>query len=172
MKETVLKGKAWVFGDNINAEAIMPTGTDVDPRLAVGHVLEHYNPDFAKKVQKGDFIVAGRNFGHSSSRPAGEVLRMAGVAAVICESSGRIFFRNTWNMGLPVLQSPGVTKKVSMGDALEVDVASGTIKNLTTGEQMQTEPTIPLLLQRWEVGGMIPWIKSHKEDYPGIRKVK
>jgi 3-isopropylmalate/(R)-2-methylmalate dehydratase small subunit len=172
MQNSKITGQAWVFGDNINTESIMPTGTDLDPSLAVGHVLEFYNPDFPKKVQPGDFIVAGHNFGMSSSRPAGEVLKMVGVGAVICESSGRIFYRNTWNMGVPVLQCPGITGKVETGDKLEVDIVEAEIKIPAKGEVIKAEPTIPILLERWEAGGMVPWIKQNADRFPTIKRVE
>lgn len=167
-KSIILKGKAWVFGDNINTESIMPTGTDLDPGLAVGQVLEYYDPEFPKGVQKGDFIVAGKNFGASSSRPAGEVLKLVGVGAVICETASRIFFRNTWNIGVPVLQCAGITEKVKKHDQLEVNIVTGEIVNVNSGEKIQAEPTIPLLLERWEVGGMLNWIKANKKQFPTI----
>lgn len=168
-KNTVFTGKAWTFGDDINTESIMPTSTTLHYDLVIAHVLEHYDPEFAKQMKPGDFIVAGRNFANSSSRPCGEVLKMIGLAAVLCESCARIFYRNTWNIGVPVLECPELTKKVKKGDQLEVDIASGIIKNLTTGEVLHAEPAIEPLLQRWEVGGMVEWIRAHKEDYPTLK---
>lgn len=168
--KTVFTGKAWTFGDNVNTESIMPTGTDLDPALAVGKVLSFYDSEFPKKVQPGDIIVAGRNFGNSSSRPAGQVLKYVGIAAVICESSARIFFRNTWNIGVPVLECPGITAKVKKGDQIEVDIKTGRIKNLETNEVIQAEPAIGLLIERWEAGGMLEWIKARKNQYSTIEQ--
>lgn len=169
MSETVIRGTAWTFGDDINSESIKPTGTDLDPKASIPHVLEYYDPEFPKKVKPNDFIVAGRNFGTSSSRPAGVVLKLIGLGAVICESSSRIFYRNTWSIGVPVLQCPGIRAKVNRGDQLEVDIATGRITNLTTGETMMAEPSIPLLLERWKVGGLLNWVKLHKEEYPTLK---
>ena len=167
--ETVVKGKAWTFGDNINAESMMRTGSDFDPSLAVDTCLKFYDPDFSKNMQKGDVIVAGANFGNSSSRPAGQVLQYMGISCVLCESSARIFFRNTWNIGVPVLECKGITKIVNKGDDIEVDISTGEIKNLTTGALAQAEEPIGLLVERWQHGGMVGWMKAHREDYPGLR---
>jgi len=123
--ETVVKGKAWTFGDNINAESMMCTGSDWDASLAVDTCLKFYDPDFSKNMEKGDIIVAGTNFGNSSSRPAGQVLQYMGVSCVICESSASIFFRNTWNIGVPVLECKGITEIINKGDKVEADISTG-----------------------------------------------
>jgi 3-isopropylmalate/(R)-2-methylmalate dehydratase small subunit len=107
--------------------------------VAAETCLKFYDPEFSVKVQKGDVLVAGKNFGNSSSRLGGQVLVYLGVACVICDSSSRIFFRNTWNIGLPVLECPGITKLVNKGDELEVDILTRAIKNLTTGAVAQAE---------------------------------
>jgi 3-isopropylmalate/(R)-2-methylmalate dehydratase small subunit len=161
----VVKGKAWTFGDNINTESIMPTGTDFDASLAADKVLKFYDPDFAPNVKRGDMIVAGTNFGNSSSRPAGEVLMYIGISVVICESCARIFFRNTWNIGVPILECPGITKLVNKGDQLEVDITTGKIKNLTTGAEAQAEKPIDLLVEKWRAGGLFEWVKAHRKEY-------
>ena len=166
--ETIVKGKAWTFGDNINAESIMRTGSDFDAALAAETCLKFYDPEFSKNVQKGDVIIAGRNFGNSSSRPAGQVLVYLGVSCIICESCARIFFRNTWNIGLPILECKGITEMVGKGDEIEVDISAGKVKNLTKGTETETEKPIDLLVQRWQHGGMVGWIQAHREDYPGL----
>ncbi len=165
---TVVKGNAWTFGDNINTESIMRSGADWSAELAVPTCLTFYDPDFSKSVQKGDMIVAGKNFGNSSSRPAAEVLVFLGVSCIICDSCSRIFFRNTWNIGIPVLECPGITGMVSKGDKLEANIETGEIKNLTTGAVVQADSPIPLLVDRWRAGGMMEYVKQHKEDYPGL----
>ena len=164
----VLKGKAWTFGANINAESIMPTGTDLDPARAATMCLVHYDPEFHKKVQPGDMVVAGPNFGNSSSRSAGRVFKHLNVSVIICETSARIFFRNTWNIGVPVLECPDITSIVNKGDELEVDLETGEIKNLTTGAAARAAPTIPLLVDRWRAGGMIEWVKQNRDKYDTI----
>ena len=167
--ETVVRGKAWTFGDNINAESIMRTGADFDPSLAAETCLKFYDPEFAQNVKNGDVIVAGRNFGNSSSRPAGQVLQYLGVSCIICESCARIFFRNTWNIGLPILECSGITEMIAKGDEVEVDIMTGRVINISTGVEAQTEQPVEILVQRWQHGGMIGWIKAHREDYPGLR---
>ncbi|MDR0489691.1 MAG: 3-isopropylmalate dehydratase small subunit [Oscillospiraceae bacterium] len=166
--DTVVRGKAWTFGNDINTESIMRSGADWSAELAVSTCLKYYDPEFAVKVQKGDVIVAGTNFGNSSSRPAAEVLVFLGVSCIICESSARIFFRNTWNIGIPVLECPGITQHISKGDDIEVDIGTGKITNHTTGASAQAESPISLLVERWQAGGMIEYVKKHKEDYPAL----
>ena len=164
------RGKAWTFGDHINTESIMASGKEHKREWAREHVLEYYDPEFPKKVQPGDFIVTGRNFGASSGRPAGEVLVDKGVKAVICESAGRVFYRNTWNMGMPILQCPGIRSKVEKGDELEVDVDKGTIKIMKTGEVLQAEETPWILLDIYHQGGMVGWIKSRRKEYKTLEQ--
>jgi 3-isopropylmalate/(R)-2-methylmalate dehydratase small subunit len=166
--ETIVKGKAWTFGDNINAESMMRTGTDWDASLAADTCLKFYDPDFAPNVKKGDVIVAGKNFGNSSSRPAGQVLQYLGVSCVVCESSSRIFFRNTWNIGVPILECKDITKIINKGDDIQVDIPNGIVKNLTTGAEAQADKPVELLIQRWQCGGMVEWIKAHREEYAGL----
>ncbi len=164
------RGSAWTFGDHINTEAILGSGKEENWGSAMDGVLAYYDPEFALKVKKGDFIVAGRNFGTSSGRPAGEILKTKGVKAVLCDSSSMIFYRNTWNMALPVLQCPGILDKVKKGDELEVDIEAGTIKNMRTGEAMQAEETPWILLEIYHQGGMLGWIKSRRKEYSTLEQ--
>jgi 3-isopropylmalate/(R)-2-methylmalate dehydratase small subunit len=167
--DTVKRGKAWTFGDNVNSESIMATGTDFDPILASKTSLAFYDKEFPVNVKPGDIIVAGKNFGNSSSRPAGRALKYLGVAAILCESSGAIFYRNTWNIGVPILECPNINKIISKGDEVEVDIATGLIKNLTTGATAQADDPIPVLVERWAEGGMIEWVKSRREKYDTLK---
>lgn len=164
------RGRAWTFGDHINTESILASGKEENLKWAENHVLEFYDPEFPKKVQPGDFIVAGRNFGASSGRPAGEVLKAKGVRAILCDSAARVFYRNTWNMALPVLQCPGIRSKVEKGDELEVDIEAGTIKILKTGEVLQAEETPWILLDVYRQGGMLGWIKSRRREYKTLEQ--
>jgi len=167
---TATKGRAWTFGDHINTESILATGRERDMEWAQAHVLEFYDPEFPKKVQPGDFIVAGRNFGASSGRQAGRVVKAKGVAAIICDSAGRVFYRNTWNMALPVLQCKGITSKVEKGDELEVDIEKGTVKILKTGEVLAAGDTPEILLEIYYKGGMLEWIKSRRHLYKTLEQ--
>ena len=168
---TTYRGRAWTFGDHINTESILASGRAIDNwDWAKDQVLAYHDPEFPKKVAPGDFIISGRNFGTSSGRPAGEVLKAKGVRAIICESAGRVFYRNTWNMGLAVLQCPGIRSKVEKGDELEVDIEAGTVKILRTEEVVQAEETPRILLDIYSQGGMVGWIKSRRREYATLEQ--
>lgn len=159
----MLKGKAFKFGDNISTDLIVP-GRLANlrsnlPELAK-HVLEDADPTFASRVKPGDFVVGGSNFGLGSSREhAPLVIKMAGVSAILAKSVARIFFRNAINQGLPVLICD--TSVINDGDELEVDLAAGTIKDLTTGKQLTFGKIPPVMLNILNEGGLLPYIKKY-----------
>ena len=161
----MLKGRVFKFGDNISTDHIIP-GRLLHlrgnlPELA-RHVLEDADPTFARRVQGGDFIAAGKNFGLGSSREhAPLVIKMSGVSAILAKSVARIFFRNAINVGLPVLICD--TESISDGDILEVDLESGKIKNLTGGDELSFNPIPEIMLRILNEGGLIPYIKKHKD---------
>jgi 3-isopropylmalate/(R)-2-methylmalate dehydratase small subunit len=138
MSDTILKGRAFKFGDNISTDHIIPgkyahLRSDL-PELAK-HVMEDADPTFVKKVKKGDFIIAGKNFGLGSSREhAALVIKMAGVSAILAKSVARIFFRNAINQGLPVLICD--TDKIDAGDEIEVNLTQSTITDVTKNAQL------------------------------------
>jgi 3-isopropylmalate/(R)-2-methylmalate dehydratase small subunit len=159
----VLKGLAHKFGNAISTDLIAPGRyfhlRSNLPELAK-HVLEDADPDFASKVANGDFIVAGNNFGLGSSREhAPVIIKMAGVAAVLAKSFARIFFRNAINVGLPVLICD--TDKIDQGDALEVDLAAGVIKDLASGIEITFSKIPEAMLKILDEGGLVPYIKKH-----------
>ncbi len=159
----ILKGRAWKFGDDISTDHITPGRyyhlRSNLPELAK-HVMEDANPEFASKVKKGDFIVAGKNFGCGSSREhAPAVIKLAGVSAVIAKSFARIFYRNAINIGLPVLIAD--TDLIDDGDELEVDVSSGTIRDLTKGVELKARPLPDVMIKILENGGLVEYIKKH-----------
>ncbi len=159
----MLKGKAFKFGDNISTDLIVPgrlAGLRSNlPELA-RHVLEDADPTFAARVQPGDFVVGGVNFGLGSSREhAPLVIKMAGVSAVLAKSVARIFFRNAINQGLPVLICD--TARINDGDELEVDFAAGTARDLTTGQTLTFSKIPPVMLAILNEGGLLPYIKKH-----------
>ena len=159
----MLKGKAFKFGDNVSTDLIVPgrlAGLRSNlPELAK-HVLEDADPKFASKVNKGDFVVGGSNFGLGSSREhAPLVIKMAGVSAVLAKSVARIFFRNAINQGLPVLICD--TSLIDEGDELEVYLAAGTIKDLTNGSTLTFSKIPPVMLNILNEGGLLPYIKKH-----------
>ncbi len=159
----MLKGKAFKFGDSITTDHIIPGRfaylRSNLPELAK-HVLEDADPTFASKVKKGDFIVAGSNFGLGSSREhAPLVIKMAGVSAILTKSVARIFFRNAINLGLPVLICD--TDKIEDGDELEVDLGKGTVNDITKGKKLAFGKIPEIMLRILKRGGLIPYIKKY-----------
>lgn len=161
--QTALKGKAFKFGDDISTDLII-AGKYAHlrsnlPELAK-HVMEDANPDFAKQVKEGDFIVGGANFGLGSSREhAPLVIKMAGISAVLAKSFARIFFRNAINQGLPALICD--TDGINDGDQLEVSLEEGTITNVTKSEKYPFTKLPPVMLSILSEDGLIPYINKH-----------
>jgi 3-isopropylmalate/(R)-2-methylmalate dehydratase small subunit len=159
----MLRGRAHTFGDSISTDLIIP-GRYAHlrsnlPELA-RHVLEDADKDFVNKVKPGDFVVGGSNFGLGSSREhAPLVIKMAGVSAILAKSVARIFFRNAINLGLPVLICD--TDKIDDGDELQVDLAEGTVRDLTNGSVL-TFGKIPEVMRRiLDEGGIMPYLEKH-----------
>ncbi len=165
MPDVIIKGKAFKFGDNISTDHIIPgkyahLRSDL-PELAK-HVMEDADPAFAKKVKKGDFIVAGKNFGLGSSREhAALVIKMAGVSAILAKSVARIFFRNAINQGLPVFICD--TDKIKAGDRLEVNLSKGTATDVTKKFQLKFGKIPGVMLDILDEGGLIPYITKHHD---------
>ena len=159
----ILKGKAWKFGDSISTDHIAPgryfhLRTNL-PELAK-HVLEDANPDFASQMAPGDFVVGGRNFGLGSSREhAPRIIKLAGVNAVLAQSFARIFFRNSINVGLPVLEID--TSGIEQGDELEIDLGAGTVRNVTRDETLTFAPLPPVMVKILNDGGLVEHFKKH-----------
>ena len=159
----MLKGRAFKFGDSISTDHIVPGRLahlrSNLPELAK-HVMEDADPTFASRVKPGDFIVAGGNFGLGSSREhAPLVIKIAGVSAILAKSVARIFFRNAINLGLPVLICD--TDKIDDGDELEVDLAKGTIKDITNGNRLTFSKIPEAMLRILDEGGLIPYIQKY-----------
>ncbi len=159
----MLKGKAFKFGNDVSTDHITAGRyahlRNNIPELAK-HVMEDADPTFASRVGSGDFIVAGSNFGLGSSREhASLVIKEAGVSAVLAKSVARIFFRNATNQGLPVLLCD--TSKINEGDDLEIDLAAGTIKDATNGNQLTFGKIPEVMLRILNEGGLIPYIKKY-----------
>lgn len=157
-----LTGKAHVYGNNIDTDAIIPgkyTKT-LDTQTFADHVLEDLDADFKHVVQPGDILVAGDNFGCGSSREQAPLaLKTAGVAAVIANYFARIFFRNAINIGLPVLEIKG--HDIQSGDTLEIRLEAGVVKNLTSGKSFQSVPLPPVMLDILNTGGLATYLKKH-----------
>ena len=161
----MLKGKVFKFGDNISTDLIAPGRflylRSNLPELAK-HTLEDADPTFVERVKKGDFIVAGRNFGLGSSREhAPLIIKMSGVSAILVRSVARIFFRNAINLGLPVLICD--TNKINDGDTLEIDLKTGEVADLTSKTKLYVNPIPDIMLHILEEGGLVPYIKKHKD---------
>ena len=159
----ILRGWAFKFGDNISTDLIIPGRLahlrSNLPELAK-HVMEDADSSFATRVRPGDFIVAGRNFGLGSSREhAPMAIKMAGISAVLARSVARIFFRNSINVGLPVLICD--TSKIADGDELEVDLSASTIRDLSNGVQIFSGRIPQVMLHILEEGGLVEYIKKH-----------
>jgi 3-isopropylmalate/(R)-2-methylmalate dehydratase small subunit len=161
-KSWVFQGRCWKFGNNIPTDAMTPTHVMFkSPREMAAFVLETLNPAFPKQVRPGDILVAGRNFGCSSGRAlAAKALQATGIGAVVAELFARTFYRNGYEIGLPLLEATGVHALVDDGDQVRLDIKAATLENLTTGKRLQGSPPSPFLLGMLEAGGLIPLLKS------------
>jgi len=159
----VIKGKAYVFGDNLDTDQIYP-GQYLELVKAedIGrHAMEGADPHFATAFKPGDIIVAGTNFGCGSSREhAAIALRAVGAGLILAESFARIFYRNAINLGLPLLVSPGISSQVSPGDMLIVDPAQGVVQNQGTGAELKAEPMSEYVFDILESGGIKPLVRK------------
>jgi 3-isopropylmalate/(R)-2-methylmalate dehydratase small subunit len=152
-------GRCWKFGDNIPTDQIVRSDRAIGSMAEMRkHVLENLKPAFARDVQPGDILVAGKHFGQSSGRAvAPKALQATGIGAVVVESAARLFYRNCFEIGLPLLQCPGVTAAVEDGDVLDVDLETGLIGVLGgSGARLQGERIDPFLMTMLRAGGLIP----------------
>ena len=151
-------GRCWKFGDNVPTDQIVRSDRALGSMEEMrAHVLENLNPAFPLEVKPGDILVAGRHFGQSSGRAiAPKALQATGISAVVVEYAARLFYRNCFEVGLPLLQCPGITDAVADGDVLSVDIETGLVIVEGTGARVQGEPTDPFLLTMLRAGGLIP----------------
>lgn len=159
----ILKGRAWRFGDDVDTDAIIPARylNTSDPAELARHVMEDADKDFPTKVQKGDIIAAGKNFGCGSSREHAPLsIKAAGIQAVIAKSFARIFYRNSFNIGLPIFESQDASDKIREGDVVEIDADTGIIRNLSRGEQYTAEMIPPFMQELIAAGGLIEWTRK------------
>ncbi|MBN2057403.1 MAG: 3-isopropylmalate dehydratase small subunit [Candidatus Saganbacteria bacterium] len=157
-----MKGKAWKFGNNIDTDLIIPARylNTSDPKELAEHAMEDADPAWASKKQKGDFIVAGDNFGCGSSREHAPIaIKAAGIQAVIAKSFARIFYRNAINIGLAILECVEAANEIREGDEIQVDLAKGEIKNLTTKMIYYAQPFPPFMQKIIKAGGLIEQIR-------------
>ena len=158
------QGIAYIFGDDIDTDAIIPARylNTSDPKELASHCMEDADAEFPNKVKPGDVIVGGKNFGCGSSREhAPLAIKTSGVQAVIAKSFARIFFRNSFNIGFPILECPDAVDSISEGDKIEIDFANGKIKNLTKDEVYNSEPFPPFIENLIQAGGLMNLAKKY-----------
>jgi len=159
------KGKAWKFGPNIDTDTIIPTAylNISDPEELAQHCMENKSPDFVKGAEKGDIIVAEANFGCGSSREHAPIaIKGKGISIVIAKSFARIFYRNAFNMGLPILESSEAVEGIENGDEIEVDLEKGEIKNKTTGNTFKANPIPTFMQEILNDGGLMEHISKRR----------
>ncbi len=152
-----IHGKAHKYGDHIDTDVIIPARylNMTDPDELAGHCMEDIDSDFLTKVEPGDVMVAGKNFGCGSSREHAPIaIKAAGIAVVIAESFARIFYRNAFNIGLPLIESAEAAEGIDDGDEVEVSLEEGVVRNITTGEEYAFAPITGIAAELLEVGGL------------------
>ena len=158
-----LKGKVIKYGDNVDTDVIIPArylNTTSKAELA-NHCMEDIDKDFHKKIRKGDFIAAGRNFGCGSSREHAPIaIKESGIALVIAESFARIFYRNSINIGLPIVENQDAAKEIKAGDELEADFDKGVLHNITQNKTYQMPPFDTEIQDIISAGGLLELIRK------------
>jgi 3-isopropylmalate dehydratase small subunit len=160
-----LKGRTWKFGDDVNTDEIIPARylNTTDPDELAAHCMEDIDPDFMNKISPGDIVVANKNFGCGSSREHAPIaLKAAGISCVIAKSFARIFYRNSINIGLPILESEEAALKIQEGDLVEIDLASGVINNLTKKESYCAQPFPEFMQKIISAGGLINYVMARQ----------
>jgi 3-isopropylmalate/(R)-2-methylmalate dehydratase small subunit len=158
-----LRGKVHKYGANVDTDAIIPARylNISEPAELAQHCMEDIDAEFLKKVQPGDIVVADTNFGCGSSREHAPVaIKAAGVSCVIAKSFARIFFRNAINIGLPLLECPEAVTDTEAGDTLEVDLATGQIKNVTRDKTFVAKPYPEFMMGIINVGGLVEYTRK------------
>jgi 3-isopropylmalate dehydratase small subunit len=159
----LLRGRVWKYGDNVDTDAIIPARylNVSTPEALAEHCMEDIDAGFVERVDQGDIVVAGSNFGCGSSREhAPLALKAAGVSCVVAASFARIFYRNAINIGLPILECPEVVDVTETGHTLEVDLEAGSVHNVDTDQTFEAEPYPPFLVAIIEAGGLIPYTRA------------
>lgn len=161
----VLEGKVWCYGDNIDTDVIIPARylNTFDPKELAKHCMVDIDKDFAQKVKAGDIMVGGKNFGCGSSREHAPVaIKACGVPVIIAASFARIFYRNGINVGLPLMEIGDNVERIHAGDKLSVDLSSGKIRDITTGETFQATPLPGFIQDIAKAGGLIQYVKEYR----------
>lgn len=168
----MINGLAHKYGDNVDTDVIIPARycTTYTEETLAPHCLEDLDKEFVHKVKHGDLIVAGENFGCGSSRENAPIaIKGAGVSCVIAHSFARIFFRNSINIGLPIVAHPQAAADAEAGDRIEVDLARGTIHNATKNLSYTIPPFPPEIQQIIDAGGLVPFTRLRLEAHPQTR---
>ena len=157
-------GNAWKFGADVDTDAIIPARylNTSDPKELAKHCMEDSTtPDFMKRMRPGDIIVAEKNFGSGSSREHAPIaIKAAGVSCVVAKSFARIFYRNCFNMGLPIFESVVAVDGIKEGDKIEVDADNGVIRNITTNKEFKANPVPPFMQELIAAGVLMAYTKK------------
>ncbi len=156
-------GNAIKYGDNVDTDVIIPARylNTIDKKELASHCMEDIDKDFVKKVKCGDVMVAGNNFGCGSSREHAPIaIKESGISLVIAKSFARIFYRNSINIGLPILECPEAVDGINAGDVIEVDLDKGVIYNKTTGKSYETQPFPAFIQKIITAGGLVEAIRK------------
>lgn len=159
----LVRGGAWRFGNDIDTDVIIPARylNTSDPKELAKHLMEDVDKDFSSKVRAGDIIIAGKNFGCGSSREHAPIaIKAAGIHAVIAKSFARIFYRNAFNIGLPIFESEEASGKIKEADEIEIDANNGIIKNLSSHEEYKANPIPQFMQELISAGGLVEWTKK------------
>ncbi len=160
-------GRVFKYGDNVDTDVIIPARylNSFDAEEPAAHAMEDIDPEFVHKVQPGDIIVAGKNFGCGSSREHAPLcLKTAGVSCIIAESFARIFYRNAINIGLPIIECKEASEEIEDGDQVEIDFDSGKIYDHTRGTEYQGQAFPPFMQELINAGGLVNYINAKKEQ--------
>ena len=161
-----LRGHVHKYGADINTDVIIPARylNTSDPAELARHCLEDLDKEYASKVSRGDFIVAGKNFGCGSSREHAPIaIKASGAGAVIARSFARIFYRNAFNMGLPIFEAPQAVDEIASGDVLSVDMERGVLRNETKGKEYRVAAVPPFMQELVAAGGLLNYIVARRK---------
>ncbi len=157
-----IRGKIWKFGNDVDTDVIIPARylNTSEPDELARHCMEDADPEFIRKIRPGDIILAGKNFGCGSSREHAPIaIKGARIGLVIAESFARIFYRNAFNIGLPILESAPAAAEIQEGDEVEVDIETGAIVDRTTRKHYQAKAIAPFMQELLAAGGLVPYVR-------------
>jgi 3-isopropylmalate/(R)-2-methylmalate dehydratase small subunit len=160
-----LRGKIWKFGSDVDTDVIIAARylNQSDAKELAKHVMEVERPEFPKEVKQGDILVAGKNFGCGSSREhAPLALKAVGISCIIATSFARIFYRNGFNQGVPLLESAEAAEAIKDGDQVQIDLATGEITDLTQNKKFFAKPIPPFMMELVHDGGLIPHLRKKR----------